>query len=77
MNTLRESVVGEKCTLLRKRVLKAGSISLGVSAISCTVRNLTRSGAMLEVASRLGVPRQFTLVISSDDIHRECQIVWV
>lgn len=67
----------DKRKLRRTRVLKAGMIAFGGSAISCTVRNLTKSGAMLDVVSPLGVPREFTLVISSDSIHRECRIVWI
>lgn len=67
----------DKRKLRRTRVLKAGMISFGGSAISCTVRNLTKSGAMLDVESPLGVPREFTLVISSDDVRHECRIVWV
>ena len=66
----------DKRRLRRTRVLKAGTISFGGSAISCTVRNLTESGAMLDVVSPIGVPTEFTLVISSDDIHRECRIAW-
>ena len=67
----------DKRKLRRTRVLKAGTISFGGSAISCTVRNLTRSGAMLDVTSPLGVPKEFTLVISSEDVHHECRIVWI
>ncbi len=67
----------DKRKLRRTRVLKAGTISFGGSAISCTVRNLTRSGAMLDVVSPLGVPREFALVIPSDDIRYECRIVWI
>ncbi|MBR0965639.1 PilZ domain-containing protein [Bradyrhizobium diazoefficiens] len=67
----------DKRKLRRTRALKAGMISFGGSAISCTVRNLTKSGAMLDVVSPLGVPREFTLVISSDNIHHECRIVWI
>lgn len=67
----------DKRKLRRTRVLKAGMISFGGSAISCTVRNLTNAGAMLDVVSPLGVPREFTLMISSDNVHRECRIVWI
>jgi hypothetical protein len=49
-------------TLRRTRVLKAGMISFGRAAISCAVRNRTKSGAMLDVASPLGIPNEFTLV---------------
>lgn len=67
----------EKRKLPRTRVLKAGMISFGGSAISCTVRNLTTSGAMLDVVSPLGLPKQFTLVISSDDVRHRSRIVWI
>lgn len=72
-----EALVEDKRRLRRTRVLKAGTISFGGSAISCSVRNLTRSGAMLDIVSPLGVPREFTLVIPSDDIRHECRIVWI
>lgn len=67
----------DKRKLRRSRVLKAGMISFGGSAISCTVRNLMKSGAMLDIVSPLGVPREFTLVIPSDDVRHECRIVWI
>jgi hypothetical protein len=35
----------------RHKVLKAATISFGGGAISCTVRNLSDSGASLEVVS--------------------------
>lgn len=46
---------------LRHRVLKAATISFGGGAISCTVRNLSVSGASLEVASPIGIPETFAL----------------
>ncbi len=72
-----EAMVEDNRQLRRTRALKAGTISFGGPTISCTVRNLTRSGAMLDVASPLGVPKEFTLVISSDEAHHECRIIWI
>ncbi|MEW6640201.1 MAG: PilZ domain-containing protein [Pseudomonadota bacterium] len=61
----------------RQRVLKAGTISFnGDAGISCTVRNLSATGAALEVASPLGIPNQFTLVFDGDRHARACHIVW-
>ena len=60
----------------RHRVLKAGTIEFGGSAIDCTVRNLSETGAALEVASPLGIPTQFTLVLPTDGLHRCCHVVW-
>jgi hypothetical protein len=72
-----EAMVEDTRRPRRTRVLKTGTISFGGSAISCTVRNLTRSGAMLDVASPLVVPREFTLMIPTDDVRHECRIVWI
>lgn len=72
-----EALREDKRNLRRAPVLKAGAISFGGSAISCAVRNLTKSGAMLDVESPLGIPRQFALVISSDNVRHECRTVWI
>ena len=58
----------------RHRVLKGGKIEFGGSAIDCTVRNLSETGAALEVESPLGIPSQFTLV--ADGHHLPCRVVW-
>lgn len=42
-----------KRTAPRHRVLKAGTIEFGGGGISCTVRNLSASGAALDVESPL------------------------
>lgn len=60
----------------RKKILKAGSICFGGAAISCTVRNVSASGALLEVESPAGIPRSFVLVIPSDNVSRPCRIIW-
>jgi hypothetical protein len=44
----------EKRNVERYRMLKAGSITFGGSAIDCVVRNLSETGAALEVASPIG-----------------------
>jgi len=60
----------------RRRVLKAGSIEFGGGAIDCTVRNLSETGAALEVVSPLYIPDRFTLVVRTDQLKRLCRIVW-
>ena len=60
----------------RHRVFKAGSIEFGGSAIACTVRNLSASGALIEVNSPLWFPDRFLLAIESDNLRRSCRIVW-
>jgi len=61
----------------RQRVLKAGTIAFnGAAGISCTVRNMSTTGAALEVASPLGIPEQFTLVFDGDRTAKPCRVVW-
>ena len=68
--------VDEHRTASRRRLLKVGKISFGGGAIDCTVRNLSETGAALEVSSPVGIPEQFTLVIEADHIHVPCRVVW-
>lgn len=44
----------------RQRVLKAGSIEFGGGAIDCVVRNLSPTGAAIEVESQAGGDGEFT-----------------
>jgi len=60
----------------RRRVLKAGTIEFGGGVIDCTVRNLSPSGAALDVVSPIGIPECFTLVISADGLSKICRVVW-
>ncbi len=61
----------------RQRTLKGGKIVLndGFSTIDCMVRNLSETGAKLEIASILGIPPQFKLMMS-DGRSFACQIAW-
>lgn len=60
----------------RHRILKAGTIEFGGGAIDCTVKNVSESGAALEVVSPLFIPDRFTLYMPSDQLKRACHIVW-
>jgi hypothetical protein len=61
----------------RHRVLKAGTITFGGGAgISCTIRNLSDTGAALEVISPIGIPQEFVLVVDADNSTRQCRVVW-
>ena len=45
--------------------------------ISCTIRNLSETGAGIEVESSLGVPELFDLLIGGDEKHpRHCKVAW-
>ena len=60
----------------RHRVLKAGTIEFRGAGIDCTVRNLSETGAALEVASPLGIPAEFDLVVMAEHSRRHCRVVW-
>jgi hypothetical protein len=60
---------------LRHRVLKAGTIEFGSSSMNCMVRNLSTTGAALEVSNQIGIPAKFTLVVPEDGIYLPCNVV--
>ena len=60
----------------RSRVLKAGSIQFGGGTIDCTVRNVSETGAALDVVTPLFIPDRFTLAVPTDQLKRPCRIVW-
>ncbi|MFZ5679628.1 hypothetical protein ACVIJ6_003243 [Bradyrhizobium sp. USDA 4369] len=68
--------MNEKRIASRHRVLKAGKISFDGSTIDCSVRNISRTGAALEVASPIGIPQTFILVIEADHVRQLCHVIW-
>lgn len=67
----------ERRKVLRHRTLKAGSITFNRAAgIDCRVRNLSPAGALLEVASQVGIPDEFMLVVEIDHLKAPCHVIW-
>jgi hypothetical protein len=66
----------EKRKTPRHRVLKAGTIAFSGAGISCTVRNLSDTGAALDVVSPVGIPSEFDLIIEAEHATRRCRVVW-
>ncbi|WP_441242852.1 PilZ domain-containing protein [Tardiphaga sp. 768_D3_N2_1] len=66
----------EKRAAPRHRVLKRGTLAFGGGGIDCTVRNLSASGARVDIASPLGLPQNLMLVIEADQFIRRCRPVW-
>jgi len=67
----------ERRRTLRHRTLKAGHIAFNrAGTVDCRVRNLSPLGACLEVASQVGIPDEFTLVIESDHVMQKCHVIW-
>lgn len=66
----------ERRATIRHRTLKGGRIAIndGFSTLECTVRNLSEAGALLRVASVVGVPDTFQLVMN-DGGKFDCTVV--
>jgi hypothetical protein len=77
MNPIRTTTTMiENRAAQRHKVFKRGSITFNGGDIECTVRNLSSSGAGLEVPSPIGLPPSFTLAIEADHFVRRCHPVW-
>jgi PilZ domain len=67
----------ERRTSPRHRVFKGGRLAFpGGGAVDCVVRNISSSGARIDVANPRGLPEVFTLVIAADQFKRRCHSVW-
>jgi hypothetical protein len=61
----------------RLHVLRTGTIKfVGGGAINCMVRNLSSTGASLEVSDAAGIPERFILVMPGNGLHLACRTVW-
>lgn len=69
--------MSDKRIAQRRRTLKGARIVLndGYSTFDCTVRNLSETGARVQVASLIGLPDSFSLLFDDGQRH-ECRIVW-
>ena len=61
----------------RHRTFKGGSISFArFAGIECVVRNLSASGACLEMDCPGSLPEDFSLIIKPENVRRACHLVW-
>ena len=62
--------------IFRKRVLKTAQIVLSDKApkLDCAVRNLSDTGACLQVSTTFGIPSNFEVVI--EGVRRACRSIW-
>lgn len=60
----------------RQRVLKSGTIAFNGSGIDCVVRNISVTGAALEVESHSGIPPTFDLIIAPEKFSERCRVLW-
>ena len=61
----------------RHRVSKPARIEfLGGRPVNCVVRDLSLTGARIQVPTQVGVPKCFVLVIPGDELRLPCRIAW-
>ena len=76
-NTNTEDMEQQQKRSHRLRTLKGGSIRFrGDAGIDCVIRNMSATGALLEVENPVGIPDKFTLVSMPENMKRRCQVVW-
>jgi len=68
--------MGEHRAEPRKRILKTGRIDFGIGAIECVVRNVSFTGAALEVENPVGIPDLFDLLIVADNLRQRAHVSW-
>jgi hypothetical protein len=70
------TVVTEPRASPRRRVLKTAQIVLSEKApkIECIARNISETGAYLQVSTTFGIPTNFVVII--DGVRRPCRSVW-
>lgn len=67
----------DKRTGRRQKTFKGGTVSHGiVGGIDCLIRNISNTGACLELADPVLVPDHFTLVIKPKCLRRKCAVAW-
>jgi hypothetical protein len=61
----------------RRRTLKGGKIVVndGFSTFTCTIRNLSETGAKLQLSSVIGIPERFVLKLD-DGRDYPCEVAW-
>jgi hypothetical protein len=61
----------------RTEINERAYVSAGGSVMCCTVRNISREGAAIDVENSAFVPPHFRLVMAKDSSVRECRIAWI
>jgi hypothetical protein len=62
----------------RMRTIKGASLLLPgtASAFSCVMRNLSETGALVELPSTIGVPAAIILETQDKSLNRHCRVAW-
>jgi hypothetical protein len=73
----RGFVTADRRTRQRNPAFKFGVIACGLDRrILSIVKNISPTGALLEVENALEIPDQFTLTIDTEPAARSCRVAW-
>jgi hypothetical protein len=62
---------------VRRKIHKAGLIVVGSRRpVTCTVYNLSATGAALSIRQSSTLPDEFVLVLEMEHRRRRCHVVW-
>jgi PilZ domain len=77
-SALKAREAGEARTAPRRKVFKAGTAASNNRhlTVSCTVRDLSTTGARLRVDNVVSIPDTFELIIAVDGLEANCEVVW-
>ncbi len=68
--------VGEHRRIPRRNTMRAARISFDRESMTCTVRNISATGASIEGANLAKTPDHFVLVMEMESAARSCKVVW-
>jgi hypothetical protein len=62
---------------LRSRAFKSGTISMSTGSMDCLIRNVSKTGACIELNNGVTtVPDEFRLIIKPEGLFRTCKVAW-
>jgi hypothetical protein len=68
--------MSERRRAVRERRFAAGRIEFGhVGGVGCMIRNLSSTGALLEIGAPTDLPNKFALVVLSNRKRQICEVV--
>jgi hypothetical protein len=66
----------DKRRATRRNVRRAAQISFARQNLTCTVRNVSATGAAIEAANLAAIPDSFSLLMEMESKARRCAVVW-
>jgi hypothetical protein len=60
----------------RRDIRRAGRISFADGSFTCTVRNISATGALIEGTKVIKIPKTFSLILEMESAERSCTVVW-